>query len=47
MKLIKFVLALAAGFGLVKLIEYVTEVELNDEEGADIYDDELDHPLFV
>lgn len=46
MKLIKFLLAALAGFGLVKLFGYITEAELNDEEEYDIYDEE-DHPLFV
>ncbi len=45
MKLVKFILALAAGFGLVKIIDYVTEIEMNEEEELDIYDDE--YPLFV
>lgn len=46
MKLIKFLFAALAGFGLVKLFGYITEAELNDEEEYDIYDEE-DHPLFV
>ena len=46
MKLIKFLLAALAGFGLVKLFGYITEAELNEEEEYDIYDEE-DHPLFV
>lgn len=45
MKLLKFVLAALAGFGLVKMFGYFTEDE-NEEMGQDIYDEE-DHPLFV
>ena len=46
MKLLKFFLAALAGFGLVKMFGYLTEDELNEEMGNDIYDEE-DHPLFV
>jgi len=46
MKLLKFLLAALAGFGLVKLFGYLTEAELNEDEDYDIYDEE-DHPLFV
>lgn len=45
MRLVKFLLAMAAGFGLVKMIDYVTEIEMNEDEEQDIYDDE--YPLFV
>lgn len=44
MKLVKFLLALLAGFGLVKFFGYITE--FNEEEEYDIYDEE-EHPLFV
>lgn len=44
MKLVKFILAALAGFGLVKLFGYIAESEL--EEVEDIYDDE-EIPLFV
>jgi len=47
LKLVKFFLALLAGLGLVKVYQYVAEVELNEEEEYDIYEDEYDHPLFV
>lgn len=46
MKLIKFLLAGLAGFGLVKLFGYITEAELNDEGDSDMYDDD-EYPLFV
>ncbi len=46
MKLLKFFLAAIAGFGLVKMFGFLTEDELDEEMGHDIYDDE-DHPLFV
>ena len=46
MKLLKFLLAALAGFGLVKLFGYLTEAELNEDEDYEIYDEE-DHPLFV
>lgn len=45
MKLLKFLAAAIAGFGLVKLFGYFTEDELS-EEREDLYDEE-DHPLFV
>lgn len=47
MKLVKFFLALIAGFGLIKIFRFVAEAELNEEEDYDIYDDELEYPLFV
>jgi hypothetical protein len=46
MKLLKFLLAAFAGFGLVKMFGFLTEDELDEEMGNDIYDEE-DHPLFV
>ncbi|SFQ53784.1 hypothetical protein [Flavobacterium akiainvivens] len=46
MKLLKFFLAAIAGFGLVKMFGFLTEDELDEEMGNDIYDEE-DHPLFV
>ncbi|WP_294818300.1 hypothetical protein [uncultured Flavobacterium sp.] len=46
MKMLKFLLAVLAGFGLVKLVGYVTEAELEEGVEYDIYDEE-DHPLFV
>ena len=46
MKLLKFLLAALAGFGIVKLVGYVTEAELEEGVEYDIYDEE-DHPLFV
>ena len=46
MKLLKFFLAALAGFGLVKMFGFLTEDELDEEMGNDIYDEE-DHPLFV
>lgn len=46
MKLLKFFLAALAGFGLVKMFGFLTEDELDEEMGHDIYDEE-DHPLFV
>ncbi|MFP9116010.1 hypothetical protein ACLI1A_18880 [Flavobacterium sp. RHBU_3] len=45
MKLLKFLLAAVAGFGLVKFFGFFTEDEL-DEEREDIYDEE-EYPLFV
>lgn len=45
MKLLKFLLAAVAGFGLVKIFGFFTEDEL-DEEREDIYDEE-EYPLFV
>lgn len=47
MKLVKFFLAILAGFGLVKIYQYIAEVELNEEEEYEIYEEEHDHPLFV
>jgi hypothetical protein len=47
MKLVNFFLALIAGFSIVKLFRFYAEVELNEEEEYDIYDDELEYPLFV
>lgn len=47
MKLIKFFLAMIAGFGLAKFFKrFMTEAELNNED-IDIYDDEQEYPLFV
>lgn len=46
MKVLKFLLAALAGFGIVKLVGYVTEAELEEGVEYDIYDEE-DHPLFV
>ena len=46
MKLLKFVLAAFAGFGLVKLFGYFTEDELNEEHDHGTYDGE-EFPLFV
>lgn len=45
--MVKFLLALLAGVGLIRVYKYVAEVELNEEEEYDIYEDEYDHPLFV
>lgn len=46
MKLIKFLLAVAAGFGIVEFFRYViTELDLNDDEN-DIYEED-EYPLFV
>lgn len=45
MKLLKFIFAALAGYGLVKLFGYITEAEL-DEEELDIYDED-EYPLFV
>jgi hypothetical protein len=45
MKLLKFLAAAIAGFGLVKLFGFFTEEDF-DNEREDIYDEE-DHPLFV
>jgi hypothetical protein len=47
MKLLKFFLALIAGFGLVKFLSFVADIDGHDEEEYEIYDEELDHPLFV
>ena len=47
MRLVKFFLAFLAGFGIVKLFNFVAEVDMNEEEEYDhIYDDE-EYPLFV
>ena len=46
MKLLKFLLAALAGFGLIKMFGFFTEDELNEETGHDIHDEE-DYPLFV
>lgn len=46
MKVVKFLFAALAGFGVVKLLGYITEAELEEGVEYDIYDDE-DHPLFV
>ncbi len=46
MKLLKFLFAALAGFGIVKLFGYITEAELEEGVEYDIYDEE-DHPLFV
>ena len=45
--LVKFLLGIIAGLGLIGVYKYVAEVELNEEEEYDIYDEEYDHPLFV
>lgn len=45
MKLLKFVAAAIAGFGLVKLFGFFTEDDLNEEQ-EDLYDEE-EYPLFV
>ena len=45
MKLLKFLAAAIAGFGLVKLFGFFTEDEF-DEEKEDLYDEE-EYPLFV
>lgn len=46
MKMVKFLLAAIAGFGLIKLYKYVAEVEF-EEDDADVYDEEQEYPLFV
>lgn len=46
MKVVKFFLAVLAGFGLIKLYKFVAEVELNEDDN-DVYDDEHEYPLFV
>ena len=46
MKLIKFFLAMLAGFGLIKVYKFVAQMEI-EEEDNDIYDDEHEYPLFV
>lgn len=46
MKLVKFFLAMLAGFGLIKVYSFVAQMELEEEEN-DIYDDEHEYPLFV
>jgi len=46
MKLLKFFLAALAGFGLVKMVGFLTEDELNEELDGDIYDED-EYPLFV
>jgi len=46
MKLLKFLLAALAGFGLVKMFGFLTEDELNEERDNDIYDED-EYPLFV
>lgn len=46
MKVVKFLLAAIAGFGLIKLYKYVAEVEF-EEDDADVYDEEQEYPLFV
>ncbi len=45
MKMVKFLLAMLAGFGLIKVYKFVAQMELEDEN--DIYDDEHEYPLFV
>ncbi|MFP9098009.1 hypothetical protein ACLI09_03050 [Flavobacterium sp. RHBU_24] len=45
MKLLKFLFAAIAGFGLVKFFGFFTEDDLN-EEREDLYDEE-EYPLFV
>lgn len=48
MKLVKFFMGIITLFGLIKLFKYYrAEVELNEGEDYEIYDDELEHPLFV
>ncbi|MGV3459595.1 MAG: hypothetical protein ACO1N9_03975 [Flavobacterium sp.] len=47
MKLVKFFLALIAGFGLVKFLGFVADVDSHEDEEYEVYDEELDHPLFV
>lgn len=47
MKLLKFFLAMIAGLGLVHLVRFVAEVDDNETEEYDIYEEELEHPLFV
>jgi len=45
--LVKFLLGIIAGLGLIGVYKFVAEVELNEEEEFEIYDEEYDHPLFV
>ncbi len=46
MKLVKFILAALAGFGLIKLYKFAAEAELTEDD-SDVYDDEHEYPLFV
>ncbi|WP_165764620.1 hypothetical protein [Flavobacterium cyanobacteriorum] len=47
MKIIKFFLAMLTGFGIIRLLSFVAEVDVNDEEEYEVYDDEAEYPLFV
>lgn len=46
MKLVKFFLALLAGFGFVKFLGFVADVDSHEDEEYEIYDEE-EFPLFV
>lgn len=46
MKLVKFFLALIAGFGFVKFLGFVSEVDIHEDGEYEIYDEE-EFPLFV
>lgn len=47
MKLLKFLLALIAGFGLVKFLGFVADIDGHEDEEYEVYEEEHDHPLFV
>ncbi|WP_262493963.1 hypothetical protein [Flavobacterium beibuense] len=42
----KFFLAMLAGFGLIRVYNFVAQMELEEEE-SDVYEDEHEYPLFV
>ncbi len=46
MNVMKFFLAMLAGFGLIRVYNFIAQRELEEEEN-DIYDDEHEYPLFV
>lgn len=46
MKILKFLLAGLAGFGLVKLFGYITDAEFDEDGDFDMHDDD-EYPLFV
>ncbi|WP_417367824.1 hypothetical protein [Flavobacterium beibuense] len=46
MNVMKFFLAMLAGFGLIRVYNFVAQMELEEEE-SDVYEDEHEYPLFV
>lgn len=43
----QFFLAIVAGFGLIKVYQFVAEELIEEEEDYHVYEEEHGHPLFV